>query len=103
MLEFNNAIVFPIIGDTGGNANEEYAKVYEYFVNTYNLTSASSNPSNGVNITETLICNDTNYGGRVLKVSLNGSYLLLWTQNAIDRYFVPRINNLGVYSNYYWD
>ena len=103
VLEFNNAIVFPIIGDTGGNANEEYAKVYEYFVNTYNLTSASYNPSNGVNITETLICNDTNYGGRVLKVSLNGSYLLLWTQNAIDRYFVPRINNLGVYSNHYWD
>ena len=103
VLEFNNAIVFPIIGDTGGNANEEYAKVYEYFVNTYNLTSASYDPSNGVNITETLICNDTNFGGRVLKVSLNGSYLLLWTQNAIDRYSVPRINNLGVYSTYFWD
>ena len=103
VLEFNNAKVFPIIGDTGGNANEEYAKVYEYFVSTYNLTSASSNPSNGVNITETLICNDTNFGGRVLKVSLNESYLLLWTQNAIDGSFVPRINNLGVYSKYYWD
>ena len=103
VLEFNNPIVFPIIGDTGGNANEEYAKVYEYFVNTYNLTSASSNPSNGVNIAETLICNDAKYGGRVLKVSLNERYLLLWTQNAIDIYFVPRINNLGVYSTYFWD
>ena len=103
VLEFNNAKVFPIIGNTGGNANEEYAKVYEYFVNTYNLTSVSSDPSSGVIITETLICNDANYGGRVLKVSLNGSNLLLWTQNAIDRYFVPRINNLGVYSTYYWD
>ena len=103
VLEFNNAKVFPIIGDTGGNANEEYAKVYEYFVNTYNLTSASTYPSDGVNIAETLICNDAKYGGRVLKVSLNGSYLLLWTQNAIDGSFVPRINNLGVYSTYYWD
>ena len=103
VLEFNNAIVFPIIGDTGGNANEEYAKVYEYFVNTYNLTSASTYPSDGVNIAETLICNDAKYGGRVLKGSLNGSYLLLWTQNAIDGSFVPRINNLGVYSTYYWD
>lgn len=104
VLEFNNAIVFPIIGSTGGNANEEYAKVYEYFVNTYNLTSASSNPSSGVIITETLICNDAKYGGRVLKVSLNGSNLLLWTQNAINRSsFVPIINNLGVYSNYFWD
>ena len=104
VLEFNNAKVFPIIGDTGGNANEEYAKVYEYFVNTYNLTSSASyDPSNGVIITETLICNDANYGGPVLKVSLCGKELLLWTQNAIDRYFVPRINNLGVYSNYFWD
>lgn len=105
VLEFNNAIVFPIIiGDTGGNANEEYAKVYEYFVSTYNLTSASASPSNGVIITETLICNDANYGGRVLKVSLSENYLLLWTQNAMDyRTFVPRINNLGVYSTYYWD
>lgn len=103
VLEFNNPIVFPIIGDTGGNANEEYAKVYEYFVNTYNLTSASPKPSKGVIITETLICNDINYGGRVLKVSLDRTYLLLWTQNAIDRYTVPRITNLGVYSNYFWD
>ena len=103
VLEFNNAIVFPIIGNTGGNANEEYAKVYEYFVSTYNLISGPSDPSNGVIITETLICNDAKYGGRVLKVSLNESYLLLWTQNAIDGSFVPRINNLGVYSKYYWD
>ena len=103
VLEFNNPIVFPIIGDTGGNANEEYAKVYEYFVSTYNLTSASPRPSSGVIITETLICNDAKYGGRVLKVNLSENYLLLWTQNAIDTYFVPRINNLGVYSTYYWD
>ena len=103
VLEFNNPIVFPIIGDTGGNANEEYAKVYEYFVNTYNLTSVLDEPSKGVIITETLICNDTNYGGPVLKVSLHGTMLLLWTQNAIDRYTVPTINNLGVYFNYYWD
>ena len=104
VLEFNNPIVFPMIGDTGGNANEEYAKVYEYFVNTYNLTSSTSyNPSNGVIITETLICNDVNYGGPVLKVSLSGTRLLLWTQNAIDKSSVPAINNLGVYSNYYWD
>lgn len=103
VLEFNNAIVFPIIGPNGGSANEEYAKVYEYFVSTYNLTSASPRPSNGVIITETLICNDINYGGPVLKVSLSENYLLLWTQNAIDRYFVPRINNLGVYSTYFWD
>lgn len=103
VLEFNNPIVFPIIGDTGGNANEEYAKVYEYFVSTYNLTNAFPNPSSGVIISETLICNDTRYGGPVLKVSLDESYLLLWTQNAIDKYIVPRINNLGVYSTYYWD
>ena len=103
VLEFNNPIVFPIIGDTGGNANEEYAKVYEYFVNTYNLTSVLDSPSKGVIITETLICNDTNYGGPVLKVSLHGTRLLLWTQNAINRYTVPTINNLGVYFNYYWD
>ena len=103
VLEFNNPIVFPIIGDTGGNANEEYAKVYEYFVNTYNLTSVLDEPSKGVIITETLICNDTNYGGPVLKVSLHGTMLLLWTQNAIDRYTVPTINNLGVYFNNYWD
>ena len=103
VLEFNNAIVFPIIGSTDGNANEEYAKVYEYFVSTYNLTSASPRPSSGVIITETLICNDAKYGGRVLKVNLSENYLLLWTQNAIDTYFVPRINNLGVYSTYYWD
>ena len=103
VLEFNNAKVFPIIGNTGGNANEEYAKVYEYFVNTYNLTSASSDPSNGVIITETLICNDTNYGGPVLKVSLSGTMLLLWTQKAINGMTVPTINNLGVYYNYMWD
>ena len=103
VLEFNNPIVFPIIGDTGGNANEEYAKVYEYFVNTYNLTSTFSDPSSGVIITETLICNDVNYGGPVLKVSLCGKELLLWTQKAIDRYTVPIINNLGVYSTYFWD
>ena len=103
VLEFNNAKVFPIIGSTDGNANEEYAKVYEYFINTYNLTNASSIPSSGVIITETLICNDAKYGGRVLKVNLSENYLLLWTQNAIDTYFVPRINNLGVYSTYYWD
>ena len=103
VLEFNNAKVFPIIGDTGGNANEEYAKVYEYFVNTYNLTSASSNPSNGVNITETLICNDANYGGPVLKVSLSETMLLLWTQKAINGITVPAINNSGVYYNYVWD
>ena len=103
VLEFNNAKVFPIIGSTDGNANEEYAKVYEYFVSTYNLTSASPRPSSGVIITETLICNDAKYGGRVLKVNLSENYLLLWTQNAIDTYFVPRINNLGVYSTYYWD
>ena len=104
VLEFNNPIVFPIIGSTGGYPNEEYAKVYEYFVNTYNLTSAPSyKPSEGVIITETLICNDVNYGGPVLKVSLCGKELLLWTQNAIDKYTVPIINNLGVYSNYFWD
>ena len=103
VLEFNNAKVFPIIGDTGGNANEEYAKVYEYFVNTYNLTSVLDEPSKGVIITETLICNDINWGGPVLKVSLHGTMLLLWTQNAIDRYTVPTINNLGVYFNYMWD
>ena len=103
VLEFNNAIVFPIIGSTNGNANEEYAKVYEYFVSTYNLTSASPRPSNGVIITETLICNDINCGGPVLKVSLHGTRLLLWTQNAINVLIVPTINNLGVYYNYMWD
>ena len=103
VLEFNNAKIFPIIGDTGNNANEEYAKVYEYFVSTYKLTSAPPKPSSGVIITETLICNDTYYGGPVLKVSLNGSNLLLWTQNATVRSMVPQINNLGVYSTYYWD
>ena len=103
VLEFNNAIVFPIIGSTNGNPNEEYAKVYEYFVSTYNLTSASDSPSSGVIITETLICNDTNFGGPVLKVSLNGTKLLLWTQKAINGITVPTINNLGVYYNYMWD
>ena len=103
VLEFNNAIVFPIIGDTGGNANEEYAKVYEYFVSTYNLTSVSDNPSDGVIITETLICNNTYFGGPVLKVSLSGTRLLLWTQKAINGLTVPTINNLGVYYNHTWD
>ena len=103
VLEFNNAKVFPIIGSTNGYQNEEYAKVYEYFVNTYNLTSVSDSPSNGVIITETLICNDTNYGGPVLKVSLSGTRLLLWTQEAINGIIVPTINNLGVYYNYMWD
>lgn len=103
VLEFNNAKVFPIIGPNDGSANEEYAKVYEYFVNTYNLTSSSSDPSNGVIITETLICNDINYGGPVLKVSLNGTMLLLWTQKAINSITVPTINNLGNYYNYTWD
>ena len=103
VLEFNNAIVFPIISSTGGSPNEEYAKVYEYFVNTYNLTNSSSyDPSNGVIITETLICNTTNYDGPVLKVSLNGTKLLLWTQKAINGIIVPTINNLGVYNNYMW-
>lgn len=103
VLEFNNAKVFPIIGPNDGSANEEYAKVYEYFVNTYNLTSSSSDPSNGVIITETLICNDINYGGPVLKVSLDGTMLLLWTQKAINSITVPTINNLGNYYNYTWD
>lgn len=103
VLEFNNAKVFPIIGSTNGYQNEEYAKVYEYFVNTYNLTSVSDSPSNGVIITETLICNDANYGGPVLKVSLSGTRLLLWTQKAINGLIVPTINNLGVYYNYMWD
>ena len=103
MLEFNNAKVFPIIGPNGDYSNEEYAKVYEYFVSTYNLISGSSDPSNGVIITETLICNDVNYGGPVLKVSLSGTRLLLWTQKAINGITVPTINNLGVYYNYTWD
>ena len=103
VLEFNNAIVFPVIGNTNVLYNEEYAKVYEYFVNTYNLTSTSASPSNGVIITETLICSDAYYGGPVLKVSLNETRLLLWTQKAIDNITVPSITNLGRYLNYVWD
>ena len=101
VLEFKNAMVFPTIGD--GGSNEEYAKVYEYFVTTYNLTSTSASPSNGVAITETLLCNDARYGGPVLKVSLSGTKLLLWTQNAINTYYVPTINSSGVYEIYFWD
>lgn len=100
VLEFNNAIVFPIIGPTGGSQNREYAKVYRYFRNTYNLTNTNYNPSNGVIITETLICNDADYGGPVLKVSLVGIRLLLWTQKAIDKHTVPILNDLGIYSTY---
>ena len=103
VLEFSNAIVFPEIGSTNGLDNEEYAKVYEYFVNTYNLTSTSASPSNGVAITETLICNSPYFGGSVLKVSLNGTRLLLWTQKAIDTLTVPSITNLGRYLDYTLD
>ena len=103
VLEFNNAIVFPVISNTNNADNEEYAKVYEYFVNTYNLTNTYDSPSYGVIITETLICNDDQYGGQVLKVSLNGSHLLLWTQNAINKGMVPYITNSGKCSNYFWD
>lgn len=103
VLEFNNAIVFPVIGSTNGLDNEEYAKVYEYFVNTYNLTSTSASPSNGVIITETLMCDSIYYGGSVIKVSLNGTRLLLWTQKAIDNLTVPSITNLGMYLDYAWD
>lgn len=103
VLEFSNAIIFPVIGSTNGLDNEEYAKVYEYFVNTYNLTSTSASPSNGVIITETLICSDVYYGGPVLKVSLNGTRLLLWTQKAIHNITVPSITNLGRYINHTWD
>ena len=103
VLEFSNAIVFPVIGSTNGLDNEEYAKVYEYFVNTYNLTSTSASPSNGVAITETLICNNPYFGGSVLKVSLNGTRLLLWTQKAIDTITVPSITNLGRYLDYTFD
>ena len=103
VLEFNNAIVFPTISPTGGSPNKEYAKVYGYFVNTYNLTSSPSyDPSNGVIITETLICNDANYGGPVLKVSLVGIRLLLWTQKAIDKHTVLMLDDLGICSTYFW-
>lgn len=103
VLEFNNAIVFPTISPTGGSPNKEYAKVYGYFVNTYNLTSSPSyDPSNGVIITETLICNDANYGGPVLKVSLVGIRLLLWTQKAIDKHTVLMLDDLGICSTYSW-
>lgn len=102
VLEFSNAIIFPVIGSTDGN-NEEYAKVYEYFVNTYNLTTTPAFPSNGVIITETLMCDDLNLGGTVLMVSLFGTRLMLWTQKAIDGIRVPSINNLGEYLNYTWD
>ena len=102
VLEFNNAIVFPIISPTGGSPNKEYAKVYSYFRNTYNLPNTNYNPSNGVTITETLICNDADYGGPVLKISLAGIRLLLWTQKAIDKHFVPILDDLGICSNYFW-
>lgn len=100
VLEFNNAIVFPIISPNGGYPNKEYAKVYAYFRNTYNLPNTNYNPSNGVAITETLICNDADYGGPVLKVSLSGIRLLLWTQKAIDKHSVPILNDLGMCSIY---
>lgn len=103
VLEFKNTIVFPVIGSNSGSNNEEYAKVYEYFVNTYNLTSTSDSPSNGIVITETLMCDDPNFGGSVIKVSLVNTRLLLWTQKAIDDLYVPSINNLGEYLNYMWD
>jgi hypothetical protein len=105
VLEFSNPMVFPVIGPNSGYNNEEYAKVYEYFVNTYNLTSTSDSPSNGVTIVENLICNDPNIniGGSVIKVSLINTRLLLWTEKAINDVYVPSINNLGEYSNYMWD
>lgn len=102
VLEFNNAIVFPVIGPTNNQPNEEYAKVYRYFRNTYNLPNANYDPSDGVTITETLICSDADCGGPVLKVSLAGIRLLLWTQKAIDGHFVPILNDLGMCSNYAW-
>lgn len=101
VLEFNNAIVFPVIGPTNNQPNEEYAKVYRYFRNTYNLPNTNYDPSNGVIITETLICNDADYGGPVLKVSLVGIRLLLWTQKAIDKHGVPILNDLGMCSIYF--
>lgn len=103
VLEFSNTIVFPIIGSNSDSNNEEYVKVYEYFVNTYNLTSMSDSPDNGVIITETLICDDTSVGGPVIKVSLNNTKLLLWTEKSVNDYKVPSINNLGEYSIYIWD
>ena len=103
VLEFKNTIVFPIIGDTNGLSNEEYAKVYEYFVNTYNLTSTYDDPSQGVVITESLICDSSNLGGTVIKVSLVNTRLLLWTQKALEDIRVPSINNLGEYLDYTWD
>ena len=101
VLEFNNAIVFPIISPNGGSPNAEYAKVYSYFRNTYNLPSTNYDPSSGVIITETLICNDADYGGPVLKISLVGIRLLLWTQKAIDKRAVPMLNDLGMCSIYF--
>lgn len=103
VLEFKNTIVFPVIIVTDGFYNEEYAKVYEYFVNAYNLTNTPAYPLNGVFITETLMCDHPTVGGTVIKVSLNNTKLYLWTQNAINSIEVLTINNLGLCTKLMWD
>lgn len=99
VLEFDNAISFPVIME-GGN----YPDVYSYFVDKYSLTNTSDNPNNGIEIQEYLLVSSSLSGGDVIKVSLNNDNLLLWTEKSEQTYYVMKItSNTFIATEYFWD